>query len=546
MVACPSCRTESPVGFRYCLACATPLGAAAAVALPEERKVVTALFCDLVGFTASSDRRTRRTSTGSSRPTSLLPVPRSRPMAGSSRSSWATPSSVCSACRPRARTTPSEPSAQRSHHRGRRAAAGDGGAPPPLRVGVNTGEALVRLGVAPGSGERFLAGDAVNTASRIQSVAPRWAWPSGSGRTRPPDGLRLRGAQPARSRARPSPYGASTRGHRGPGSGGLTRTHGTPFIGREIDLALLEGFFDKTVAAASPQLVTVVGEPGLGKSRIVAELGAYLDGRPDSSPGVRVAACHMAMASRSGRSARSSRPTLGSSSRMPPTSRPRSSRWFCPRDRAGLVPGAAPAAARDRDGIHRRSRGAVHRLAEVPRPRRGSASGRRSCSRTSIGRTTRCSHSSNTSPTGPKSVPLLVVGTARPELFERHPEYTVGMRNVNTTNLAPLTDEETRQLIAALLETAVVPAELARPILERAEGNPLYAEEFVRLLRDKDLLVRPIELGPSRGRHGPAPRFGPGPHRRSPGHAFDGGEVAARRRRRHREGLLGRGDRGDG
>ena len=55
----------------------------------------------------------------------------------------------------------------------------------------------------------------------------------------------------------------------------LTRTHGTPFIGREIDLALLKGIFDKTVAAASPQLVTVVGEPGLGKSRIVAELGAY-------------------------------------------------------------------------------------------------------------------------------------------------------------------------------------------------------------------------------------------------------------------------------
>ena len=47
-----------------------------------------------------------------------------------------------------------------------------GGAPLRLRVGINTGEALVRLGVMPGSGERFLAGDAINTASRIQSVAP--------------------------------------------------------------------------------------------------------------------------------------------------------------------------------------------------------------------------------------------------------------------------------------------------------------------------------------------------------------------------------------
>ena len=47
-----------------------------------------------------------------------------------------------------------------------------GGAPLKLRVGINTGEALVRLGITPGSGERFLAGDAINTASRIQSVAP--------------------------------------------------------------------------------------------------------------------------------------------------------------------------------------------------------------------------------------------------------------------------------------------------------------------------------------------------------------------------------------
>ena len=60
----------------------------------------------------------------------------------------------------------------------------------------------------------------------------------------------------------------------------LTRTHTSPFVGREIDLALLKGIFEKTVASDSLQLVTVVGEPGLGKSRIVAELGAYIDEWP--------------------------------------------------------------------------------------------------------------------------------------------------------------------------------------------------------------------------------------------------------------------------
>ncbi len=88
-----------------------------------------------------------------------------------------------------------------------------------------------------------------------------------------------------------------------------------------------------------------------------------------------------------------------------------------------------------------------------------------------------------------EAVPLLVVGTARPELFERHPDFTSGLRNVNTINLRRCREDETARLVSALLETTVIPAELQQPILERAGGNPLYAEEFVRLLKDRDLLV---------------------------------------------------------
>ena len=90
--------------------------------------------------------------------------------------------------------------------------------------------------------------------------------------------------------------------------------------------------------------------------------------------------------------------------------------------------------------------------------------------------------------------PLLVIGTARPELFERHPDYANSLRNATPINLVPLSEEETARLVSALLETTVIPAELQQPILDRAGGNPLYAEEFVRLLRDKDLLVK---KGPS-------------------------------------------------
>ena len=89
-----------------------------------------------------------------------------------------------------------------------------------------------------------------------------------------------------------------------------------------------------------------------------------------------------------------------------------------------------------------------------------------------------------------EGVPLLLVATARPELYERHPEYATGLRNATPINLAPLSQEETARLVSALLDATVLPVEVQRPILDRADGNPLYAEEFVRLLKDRDLLVR--------------------------------------------------------
>ena len=86
-------------------------------------------------------------------------------------------------------------------------------------------------------------------------------------------------------------------------------------------------------------------------------------------------------------------------------------------------------------------------------------------------------------------VPMLLVGTARPELHAR-----VGwggkLRNLITINLTPLSEADTMRLISNLLEQAVLPAEVQRAILERAGGNPLYAEEFVRLLKDRGILAK--------------------------------------------------------
>jgi tetratricopeptide (TPR) repeat protein len=79
-------------------------------------------------------------------------------------------------------------------------------------------------------------------------------------------------------------------------------------------------------------------------------------------------------------------------------------------------------------------------------------------------------------------VPLLVVCTARPELLDRRPGWGGGKRNTTTVSLSPLGLTETAHLVAALLERPLLDAETQQALVERSAGNPLYAEEFVRML----------------------------------------------------------------
>ncbi len=81
--------------------------------------------------------------------------------------------------------------------------------------------------------------------------------------------------------------------------------------------------------------------------------------------------------------------------------------------------------------------------------------------------------------------PLLVIGTARPELLERRPGWGGGKPNAATVSLSPLSEEEIARLLASLLDQPLMPADVQASLLARADGNPLYAEEYARMVAER-------------------------------------------------------------
>ena len=81
-------------------------------------------------------------------------------------------------------------------------------------------------------------------------------------------------------------------------------------------------------------------------------------------------------------------------------------------------------------------------------------------------------------------VPILIVGTARPELLERRPAWGGGKLNTTTLSLAPLSEAHTSRLLASLLDRPLLAAETQADLLARAAGNPLYTEQYAQMLRE--------------------------------------------------------------
>jgi hypothetical protein len=266
-------------------------------------------------------------------------------------------------------------------------------------------------------------------------------------------------------------------------------------VGRELEKPLLIGTFERSAQQHSVQLVTVVGEPGVGKSRLAAELFAYVETKPELTRwrqgrclpygegitfwalGEIVKAEAGILESDSGEVAEAKLAAA-----MPDEEDERA--WL--QQRLAPLVGVDAATPAERPELFTAWRRFLEGLAAT----RPTVLVFEDLHWADEALLAFLEHLAEWA----EGVPLLVLCTARPELYERYPGWTTGVRNATTINLQPLSDAETAELVSNLIASTVLSPEARHGVLERAGGNPLYAEEFVRLLGDRGLGAGETEL----------------------------------------------------
>jgi class 3 adenylate cyclase/tetratricopeptide (TPR) repeat protein len=281
MPICASCGQDNPDIAKFCLACGTPF---AVVPPPsEERKLVTAVFTDIVGSTSKAedmdpeDVRAR-----------LAPyyarLRNELERFGGTVEKFIGDAVVALFGAPVAHEDDPE-RAVRAAFAVCRAIddlnAEDEWLDLKVRVGVNTGEALVVVGARASEGEGIAAGDVMNTAARLQSAAPVNGILVGEltyASTR--DTIEYREAEPIAAKGKAEPVGVwEAIGEKEAKPGAVA--DGITLVGREREVDELDEVWRTTVSLRQPALVTVVGPPGIGKSKLLAEFArrAERDGR---------------------------------------------------------------------------------------------------------------------------------------------------------------------------------------------------------------------------------------------------------------------------
>jgi DNA-binding SARP family transcriptional activator len=466
-----------------------PTRAAAPPTPAEERKVVSVLFVDLVNFTARSDSADPEDVRAALRPFHVA-AKREIERFGGTVEKFIGDAVMAVFGAPVAHEDDPE--------RAVRAALGirdwiaDEAAELQVRMAVNTGIALVSVDSRPQEGEAIATGDVVNSAQRLEAAAPVNGILVGEQTCRATrDAIAYRLAPPveAKGKAQPIPVWEVV-GARARSGVDLVREPRTPLVGRKREIDLLHSALARAREERSPQLVTLVGVPGIGKSRLVFELSKALDEDRELiswrqgrclpyGDGVSFWALGEIVKAQAGilesdnleqaehKIHRAVLEVLGED---------QDARWVEQHLRvlvgAGtdLTPGEASGEAfaawrRFLEGLadlrplvlvledlHWADEALLDFVDELPDRVR--------------------------------DAPLLILCAARPELLERRPGWGGGKANALTISIPPLSEEETERLVDFVLEQPLLEAQLQKTLLARAAGNPLYAEQFARVVSE--------------------------------------------------------------
>ena len=501
---CPSCGTQNVPGAKFCVECGTNLTATAPVAAapaltPEsaagplapptgaaERRLVSVLFADLVGSTTLAEDRdpeeTRELLTryfdACNEVIARYGGSVEKFIGDAVMAVWGVP-------------VAHEDDAERAVRAALDlvstvAAMTDLGAPLALRAAVLTGEAAATVGA---SGQSMVAGDLVNTASRLQGAAPAGSVLVGEVTWRATNeaiAYEEAGEQVLKGKAAPIQAWHALHVQALRGGAGRKGTLEPPFVGRDEELRLVKDLFHATGRERKPRLVSIIGQAGIGKHRLAWEFEKYLDGISETgywhsgrSPAYGEGISFWALAEMVRERARiaegvdpdEARRLLAASVNEFVTDA-EERRWIEPR-LAGLL-GLEPMPASEKEELFAAWRTFFERIADrdpvimVFGDLHWADQGLMDFIEHLL--------------TWSRAHPILVIALARPELLERRPGWGTSVRNAVTITLEPLPAEAVAELLRGLVPG--LPDEAVKAIVRRSEGIPLYAVETVRMLLD--------------------------------------------------------------